>query len=132
MTNDDLRPVYFLSDSTGITAETLGNTLLTQFPANNFDRITVPFITTVEQARTVVGTIDQLAATGPRPIVFSTAVSSDVRKVLATCAGIIEDLIGTHVGQLERSSSWRRPGAGRHPPPCIWRCSTASLLRTSR
>ena len=50
MTNDDLRPVYFLSDSTGITAETLGNTLLTQFPANNFDRITVPFITTVEQA----------------------------------------------------------------------------------
>ncbi len=50
MTNDDLRPVYFLSDSTGITAETLGNTLLTQFPANNFDRISVPFISTVEQA----------------------------------------------------------------------------------
>ena len=103
MTNDDLRPVYFLSDSTGITAETLGNTLLTQFPANNFDRITVPFITTVEQARTVVDTIDSLAATGPQPIVFSTAVSSDIRQVLATCQGIIVDLIGTHVGQLEQA-----------------------------
>lgn len=40
MTHDNLPPVYFLSDSTGITAETLGNTLLTQFPANYFDRIT--------------------------------------------------------------------------------------------
>jgi regulator of PEP synthase PpsR (kinase-PPPase family) len=103
MTKDDPRPVYFLSDSTGITAETLGNTLLTQFPANNFDRITVPFITTVEQAKTVVRTIDELAATGPRPIIFSTAVSSDIRQVLATCRGIIVDLIGTYVGQLEQA-----------------------------
>ena len=45
MTNDAPRPVYFLSDSTGITAETLGNTLLTQFPENEFDRIPIPFIT---------------------------------------------------------------------------------------
>lgn len=30
MTSGDLRPVYFLSDSTGITAETLGNTLLSR------------------------------------------------------------------------------------------------------
>ncbi len=104
MTNDDLRPVYFLSDSTGITAETLGNTLLTQFPANNFDRITVPpFITTVEQASAVAGTIDTLAESGLRPIVFSTAVSSDIRNVLATCKGIIVDLIGTHLGQLEHA-----------------------------
>ncbi|MDQ0754172.1 pyruvate, water dikinase regulatory protein [Arthrobacter sp. B3I4] len=103
MTNEDLRPVYFLSDSTGITAETLGNTLLTQFPANNFDRITVPFITTAGQARSVVEIIDRLAAKGPRPVVFSTAVSKDVRDVLATCQGIVVDLIGPHVGQLEQA-----------------------------
>ena len=103
MTNEDLRPVYFLSDSTGITAETLGNTLLTQFPANNFDRITVPFITTAGQARSVVEIIDRLAAKGPRPVVFSTAVSKDVREVLGTCKGIVVDLIGPHVGQLEEA-----------------------------
>lgn len=50
MTNEILRPVYFLSDSMGITAETLGNTLLTQFRANQFDRVTIPFITTAEQS----------------------------------------------------------------------------------
>ncbi|WP_426998755.1 pyruvate, water dikinase regulatory protein [Pseudarthrobacter sp. N5] len=103
MTNDDPRPVYFLSDSTGITAETLGNTLLTQFPASNFDRTTIPFITTVQQAQAVVNIIDDLAAHGLAPIVFSTAVGSDIRNTLATCKATIVDLIGTHVGQLERA-----------------------------
>jgi [pyruvate, water dikinase]-phosphate phosphotransferase / [pyruvate, water dikinase] kinase len=103
MVSDDRRPVYFLSDSTGITAETLGNTLLTQFPANGFDRLTIPFITTAEQAKSVVKTVDGVAETGPQPIVFSTAVSNDIRQILATCKGIVVDLIGTHVGQLERA-----------------------------
>ena len=98
-----LRPVYFLSDSTGITAETLGNTLLTQFPVDNFDRVTIPFITTEEQARSVVRTIDNLAATGPQPLVFSTAVSSEIRQILAGCKGAMVDLIGTHVGVLEQA-----------------------------
>lgn len=102
MSRDDHRAVYFLSDSTGITAETLGNTLLTQFPVNNFDRITIPFITTAQQARSVVETIDGRATTGLAPIVFSTAVSSEIRKILATSQGIIVDLIGTHVGVLEQ------------------------------
>ena len=103
MTNAAQRPVYFLSDSTGITAETLGNTLLTQFPVDNFDRVTIPFITTAEQARSVVRTIDGLAGTGPRPLVFSTAVSSEIRQILAGCKGVIVDLIGTHVGVLEEA-----------------------------
>jgi len=98
-----LRPVYFLSDSTGITAETLGNTLLTQFPVDNFDRVTIPFITTAEQARSVVRTIDGLAAAGPQPLVFSTAVSSEIRQILAGCKGAMVDLIGTHVGVLEEA-----------------------------
>ena len=110
MTNDAPRPVYFLSDSTGITAETLGNTLLTQFPDNDFDRITVPFITTVDQARAVVNVIDGLAATGLRPIVFSTAVGSDIRQTLAKCNGVVVDLIGTHVGVLE--SALGTPASG--------------------
>lgn len=94
-------PVYFLSDSTGITAETLGNTLLTQFPASNFARTTVPFIDTVEQAQELVNVIDGQAAQGLTPIVFSTVVGADIRQTLATCQGSMVDLIGTHVGQLE-------------------------------
>lgn len=95
--------VFFLSDSTGITAETLGNTLLTQFPARHLERRTIPFITTVEQAQEVVEVIDKLADTGPRPIIFSTTVGSDIRAVLSRSRGHFFDLIGAHIGQLEQA-----------------------------
>ena len=39
-------PVFFLSDSTGISAETMGNALLIQFPQLRFERRLIPFITT--------------------------------------------------------------------------------------
>jgi regulator of PEP synthase PpsR (kinase-PPPase family) len=93
--------VFFLSDSTGITAETLGNTLLTQFPSRHLERRTIPFITTAEQANEVVAVIDQLAAEGPRPIIFSTTVDNDIRAVLARSRGHFFDLFGAHIGQLE-------------------------------
>ena len=96
-------PVFFLSDSTGITAETLGNTLLTQFPATTFERTTVPFLMTVEQACRVVDTVNGLADAGMAPLVFSTVVAPDVRQTLARCRGTMVDLIGTHVGQLEQA-----------------------------
>ena len=51
-------PVFFLSDSTGISAETLGNALLIQFPALRFERRLLPFITSVEEARRVVAILD--------------------------------------------------------------------------
>ena len=40
----DERTVYFLSDQTGVTAETLGHSLLTQFDARKFRQVTLPFI----------------------------------------------------------------------------------------
>ncbi len=95
--------VFFLSDSTGITAETLGNTLLTQFPGHRLERRTIPFITTVEQARAVVTLIDQAAACGPRPIIFSTTVGEEIRAVLSQSHGHFFDLFGAHIGQLEQA-----------------------------
>ena len=57
-------PVFFLSDSTGITAETMGNALLIQFPNFRFERRLIPFISSVEEARRVVAILDA-AVTGP-------------------------------------------------------------------
>src|SRR4029453_2729178 len=95
--------VFFLSDSTGITAETLGNPLLTQFPGQRLERRTIPFITTVEQARDVVALIDHVAAAGPQPIIFSTAVGQDLRAVRSKSRGQFFDLFGAHIGQLEQA-----------------------------
>ncbi|ABM09897.1 conserved hypothetical protein [Paenarthrobacter aurescens TC1] len=95
--------VFFLSDSTGITAETLGNTLLTQFPGQRLERRTIPFITTSEQAREVVALIDRVADSGSLPIIFSTAVGQDIRAILSRSRGQFFDLFGTHIGQLEQT-----------------------------
>ncbi|WP_427018866.1 pyruvate, water dikinase regulatory protein [Pseudarthrobacter sp. P1] len=100
---DGLRHVYFLSDGTGITAETLGSTLLTQFPQGRFYRTTVPFISTTAKARSVVNEIDQVALRGEPPLVFSTAVNEEIRNELAKCNGVLVDLIGAHVQLLEEA-----------------------------
>ncbi|MEX5299686.1 pyruvate, water dikinase regulatory protein [Kocuria sp. CPCC 205292] len=92
---------FFLSDSTGITAETLGNTLITQFPQQRFERHTVPFVSTVERARQVAARIDSVAAAGRMPVAFSTVVDPEIRDVLAASRGFFVDLFGTHLPQLE-------------------------------
>ncbi|HET9873954.1 MAG TPA: kinase/pyrophosphorylase [Propionibacteriaceae bacterium] len=66
-------PVFFLSDSTGISAETMGNALLIQFPFLRFERRLIPFINSLEEARKVVAILDA-AMNGPvTPLAFTTA-----------------------------------------------------------
>ena len=48
------RTVFFISDRTGITAEMLGNSLLTQLEDFQFRRITVPFIDSPEKVEDVI------------------------------------------------------------------------------
>src|SRR3954468_4849694 len=75
-------PVFFLSDSTGISAETMGNALLIQFPQLRFERRLIPFISTPDEARRVVEVLDR-AAEGPvTPIAFTTAATDEIREVL--------------------------------------------------
>jgi hypothetical protein len=77
------RTVFFLSDQTGVTAETLGHSLLTQFSAKKFRQVTLPFIDTEDKARQAVRTINAVKTTGaPKPIVFSTLVQSEYREIL--------------------------------------------------
>ena len=45
------RTAFFVSDRTGLTAEVLGRSLLTQFDSIEFERITLPYIDTADAAR---------------------------------------------------------------------------------
>ena len=97
------RSVFFVSDGTGITAETFGNSILAQFPAKP-RHVRRPFIDTVDKARTVVDEINQVASVeGKRPIVFITLVNDEVRQVLTTsgCAGLVMDMFKAFVEPLE-------------------------------
>jgi [pyruvate, water dikinase]-phosphate phosphotransferase / [pyruvate, water dikinase] kinase len=96
------RPVFFLSDGTGITAETLGNTLLTQFEGVTFHKTTLPFITSEARARTTVEYINHLAQRqGVKPILFSTTVNDAVRTVLRGAEAVFIDLFDHFIPLLE-------------------------------
>ena len=97
------RHVFFLSDRTGITAETLGNGLLTQFDNINFIKSTKPFINTPEKARSMVQYIDHVAEdVKVRPLIFSTTVSDEIRSILRGANGFFLDLFDTFVPSLEK------------------------------
>ena len=94
-------PVFFLSDSTGISAETMGNALLIQFPDTRFERTLIPFITTVEEARRVVAILDE-AMDGPvTPLVFTTAADDTVRSELAKTRAPVLDFFHMHMSRVE-------------------------------
>lgn len=96
------RAIFFLSDGTGITAETLGASLLTQFDKDAFRQSTLPFINTPEKARSALAYIEHTGAeTQLRPIVFSTTVSSDVRDVLRSGKVLFLDLFDLVLPALE-------------------------------
>ena len=71
----DRRTVFFLSDRTGITAEMLGNSLLTQFEEFTFTRVTIPFVDSVEKVAEAIRQVNETAEReGRRPIVISSVV----------------------------------------------------------
>jgi hypothetical protein len=100
------RTVFFVSDGTGITAETFGNSILAQFAAKP-RHVRRPFIDTIEKAHQVRAEIDQTAEReGKRPIVFVTLVREDVRDILTGgtgqgCKGMVMDMFRTFVEPLE-------------------------------
>jgi regulator of PEP synthase PpsR (kinase-PPPase family) len=95
------RQVFFVSDGTGITAETLGNSVLTQFEGA-FSKTRHPFIETVDKAKAVVAEIRVQSQRGAEPIVFLTIMSRGIRAVFDDCPGIVLDLVEPSLDTLEQ------------------------------
>ena len=96
------RTVFFLSDQTGVTAETLGHSLLTQFDGQKFRQVTLPFIDTDDKAKEAVKRIDAAAAESDlRPIIFSTLVQDEFRHILKTADGLHMDIFDVFLEPLE-------------------------------
>jgi hypothetical protein len=96
------RTVFFVSDRTGITAEILGRTLLTQFQGVEFQKHTLPFVDTVEKAQAVLKEINDTARQeGRRPIFISTLIEDKVRDVILTADALCLDLFAGFIQKLE-------------------------------
>jgi regulator of PEP synthase PpsR (kinase-PPPase family) len=95
------RTAFFVSDSTGITAETLGSALLANFPGLPFSRHTIPFVDTVDGARAVARDIERLIASGTQPVVFTTVKSAAILDALQVQGAVVVDLLSGHLTELE-------------------------------
>lgn len=97
------RTVFFLSDQTGVTAETLGHSLITQFDSQEFRQVTLPFIDSDDKAREAVKKINLAAeSSAVRPLVFSTLVQDDFRAIVRTSEGLHLDIFDAFLDPLEK------------------------------
>jgi len=97
------RTVFFISDRTGITAEMLGNSLLSQFEEIDFNRLTIPFVDSPEKVASVVEQINEIAVSeGQRPIVFSSVVDEAMSETIRrNTSALTLDLFQVFIAPLE-------------------------------
>lgn len=97
------RSVFFLSDRTGITAEAVGRSLLTQFENVDFVLRTIPFIDSTDKAQEAVERINRTAdAEGHRPLLFGTLIDPKIRDIISHSRGLLLDPFDAFITPLER------------------------------
>ena len=96
------RTVFYLSDRTGITAETLGHSLLTQFDGIEWETVNAPFLDSTEKASEIVAQINQASVRdGNKPLVFSTLLNPEILEVIKQANCRIFDFFETFIRSIE-------------------------------
>jgi hypothetical protein len=96
------RTVFFVSDGTGITAETFGHAVLSQFEMR-FRHVRLPFIDSMDKAHEACRRInDSYAMDNQKPIVFSTLVKPELSMIIRQATGMHMDLFQTFVAPMEQ------------------------------
>ncbi len=97
-----IRPVFYVSDGTGITAETVGHSLLTQFSGFSFVTDRLSFVDDADKAREAAA---RIRAAGERyqvrPIVISSCVDADLTVILGESGALVLDVFMPFIGPLE-------------------------------
>ena len=96
------RYTYVISDRTGLTAEALCQSLLSQFPQVEFEIENLPFIDTPDKARETAIKLNDKALQGQKPLVFATLVNDEIREIIAAANIVFFDLFDTFIGPLEK------------------------------
>lgn len=97
------RTVFYVSDRTGITAETIGHSLLTQFQDIRFEEVTLPFVDTEEKAKEIVSMVKMYNTENEtRPLLFCSIVNDSLRDIILTCDALVIDHFNTFIDPLER------------------------------
>ena len=105
----ELRPVFYVSDGTGITAETIGHSLLTQFAGMRFQTDRLSFVDDEEKARDAADRIRRTGERlGARPIVVSSCVDPTLSALIAESGALVLDVFAPFIEPLERELGEQR------------------------
>lgn len=97
------RTAFFISDRTGITAEMLGHSLLTQFEQIEFHERTLPFIDSEEKALQAVKDINSAGMSdATRPVVISTLVDPKIISIVSQANALVLDCFQIFIAPLEK------------------------------
>jgi hypothetical protein len=103
------RPVFFISDGTGITAETIGHSLLTQFTDTEFRTLRIPFVDTREKAMAAANEIRAAGVrAGVRPIVVNSAVDPELNALVVDSGALMLDIFAPFIQPLEQELGTKR------------------------
>mgnify|MGYP001567403569 FL=1 len=98
------RAVFFISDRTGITAEALGSSLLSQFESLDFTKTHLSFIDTLDKASDAVEKVNNASLeTGEQALVFSTQIDNEFRAMLSKSNCVFFDFFDTFISKMEYS-----------------------------
>ena len=110
-----IRPVFYVSDGTGITAETIGHSLLTQFGGNQFTTDRIAFVDTPERAREAADRIRASGnAHGVRPIVVNSCIDPELTALVSESGALMLDVFAPFIEPLELElGEKRQPRVGQ-------------------
>ena len=96
------RTIFFVSDGTGITAEALGHSLLSQFEGVQLREVRMPFVDTPEKVDACLARIATARdIDGARPIVVTTLVGSETAQRLNQADALVLNFFDSFIAPLE-------------------------------
>ena len=105
--------IFYISDGTGITAETVGHSLITQFPFIKFSQKRFPFVDSEEKAQAAADAIRETPS-DYQPLVINTVVDISLRKIIHAAGGLKLDPFNRLLLEIENGLGVKRePVVGR-------------------
>jgi regulator of PEP synthase PpsR (kinase-PPPase family) len=112
----NVKDVYYISDSTALLAEEIGQSLLCQFPEIGFHEEKIPFVRDKREAELALARIMKQSG-GLQPLIFCTIMEAEVRQVFDTAEVEMVDLYGSFLARLENvleAKALHQPGFYRN------------------
>ncbi len=105
--------IFYVSDGTAITAETVGRSLITQFTGIDFIEKRLAFINDIETAQGAAEIIRNTAS-DYQPLVINTVVDIELRKIIHSAGGLKLDPFNRLLREIEDGLGIKSdPGVGR-------------------